>query len=180
MVPVGFGLAIVIADDGGNDIAVSAFQTGNVAIQGQVFAVFVVPAVADAMAQVVKKGPGFELDTCLNREMVQRLELVKEHEAELANMLGVALVVFQAAAETARTDQYLASVGIVAMRLFAGEGIASDFLKETFAEADAGYGKGADVEITAEGDEDQGGNGHDIGAIAADSISFHARANIAL
>ena len=50
MVAVGFGLAIVIADDGGHDIAVAAFQTGNVAVQGQVFAVLVVTAVTDAMA----------------------------------------------------------------------------------------------------------------------------------
>jgi len=34
MVAVGLGLAVVIADDGGNDVAVAAFQTGNVTIQG--------------------------------------------------------------------------------------------------------------------------------------------------
>ncbi len=133
MVTIGFGLAVVIADDGSDDIAVSAFQTGNVAIQGQVFAVFVVAAMADAMTRIVKESPGFELDSRLNGKMVQRLELIKEHEAEFANMLGMALVVLETATKTARSDQDLASVGIVAMWLFAGKGIACDFLKETFA-----------------------------------------------
>lgn len=135
---------------------------------------------ADAMAQIVKKSTGFELNPCLNREMVQRLELVKEHEAQFANMLGVALVVLETATETACADQNLARFGIVAMWLFARESIAGDFLEETFAKADAGYGKGADVQIAAESDEDQSGDGHDISAIAADTIGFHARANITL
>ena len=82
--------------------------------------------------------------------MVQRLKLVEQHEAEFANMLRVALVVVEAAAETARSHQYLARVGIVAMRLFAGKRIAGNFLEQAFADADTGNGKGADVEIAAE------------------------------
>ena len=47
--PVGFGLAVVITDDGGDDVAVAAVQSGNIAVQGQVFAVLVVAAVTDAV-----------------------------------------------------------------------------------------------------------------------------------
>ena len=65
VVGIGRGLAIVIADDGGNDVAVAAVETGDVAIEGEIFAVLVVTAMGDAVADVVKKGAGFEFDAGL-------------------------------------------------------------------------------------------------------------------
>lgn len=66
MVASGFRLTVVIADDGSDDVAIAAVQTGDVSIQGQIFPVLVVGAMADAMAQIVKKGAGFQLDAGLN------------------------------------------------------------------------------------------------------------------
>ena len=40
-------------------------KPGNIAIQRQVFAVFVMAAVADAVTHIVKKGAGFELHASL-------------------------------------------------------------------------------------------------------------------
>jgi len=73
VVGVGSGLAIVIADDGGDDVAVAAFEAGDVAIESEIFAVLVVAAMGNAMADVVEERAGFEFDAGLRGEMVQRL-----------------------------------------------------------------------------------------------------------
>ena len=179
MVAVGLGLAVVVANDSGDDLAIAAFEAGDIAVEGEIFAMLVMAAVTDAMTDIVEKRARFELHARLNRQVVERLKLIEEHEAEFADMLGVALIVIEAAAETAGGHENLAGFGVVAMGLFAGEGIASNFLQNAFAEANTGNGKGADVEIAAESDEDEGGDGHDVGAIAADAVGFHTGAHIA-
>ena len=73
MVSVGSRFAIVIADDGGDDVAIAAFEAGDVAVEGQIFAVFVVAAMGDSMTDVVEEGPGFEFDARLRWKMMQRL-----------------------------------------------------------------------------------------------------------
>ena len=70
VIGVGRGFAIVIADDGGDDIAVAAFEAGDVAVEREIFAVLVVAAMGDAMADVVKERAGFELDASLCGKMV--------------------------------------------------------------------------------------------------------------
>jgi len=54
VIDVGSGFAIVIADDGGDDVAVATIEAGDVAVEGEIFAVFVVAAMGDAMADVVE------------------------------------------------------------------------------------------------------------------------------
>jgi len=51
----GNGLAIVIAHQGRDNRAIAAFQTGDVAVQGKILAMFVVPAVANHMADIVQQ-----------------------------------------------------------------------------------------------------------------------------
>lgn len=67
VVSVGSGLAIVIANDGGDDVAVAGFKAGDVAIEGEIFAMLVVAAMGDAMADVVKERAGFEFDAGMMR-----------------------------------------------------------------------------------------------------------------
>jgi len=55
----------------------------------------------DAMADVVKERACFELDAGLRRQMMQRLEVIEEHDTKFADVLGVALIVFEAAGEAA-------------------------------------------------------------------------------
>ena len=110
---------------------------------------------------------------------MERLKLIKEHEAEFADVLSVKLIVIEAAAEAARGEKHLASIAVVAMRLFAGEGVAGNFLEESFAQTDAGDGEIANVQTAAQGDEDQSGDSHDVGAIAAHAKGFHAGTHIA-
>jgi len=136
-------------------------------------------AMADAMAQIVKQGSSLELNASLDRQMMNRLQVIEEHKSEFANMLGMALVVVETAAKTTGGDEQLASIGVVTMGLFAGEGVAGNFAKQAFAETDAGNGEGVNVEIAAKGDEDERGHGHDVGAIAADAVSLHAGSNVA-
>ena len=132
------------------------------------------------MADVVKQGAGFEFDAGLGGEMMQRLQGVEEHDAEFADVLGVALVIFEAAAEAACADEHLAGFDGVAVRLLAGKGFAGDFLDDAFADADGRNEELADIEITAEDNEDDGGDAHDVSAITTDAVGFHALANIAL
>jgi len=105
VVGVGSGLAIVIADDGGDDVAVAAFEAGDVAVEGEIFAVLVVAAMGDAMADVMKERSGFEFDASVMREMMERLEVIEKSDAEFAGVLGVALIVFEAAGEAAGADE---------------------------------------------------------------------------
>jgi hypothetical protein len=179
VIGVGGGLAIVIADDGGDDVAVAAFEAGDVAVEGEIFAVLVVAAMSDAMANVVKERAGFEFNAGLRGEVMERLEVIEEHEAEFADVLGVTLIVFEAAREAAGADEHLAGFGVVAVRFLAGESFAGDFLNNALADADGGNQKLADVEIAAEDDEDDGGDAHDVGAVAPNTIGFHALAEIA-
>jgi len=79
MVAVGFGLAVVIAHNGGGNTAIPPLQTRDVAVQGEIFAVLVVAAVADAVPQIVQQRTRFQLDAGLNWQVVHRLQLVKEH-----------------------------------------------------------------------------------------------------
>jgi len=65
------------------------------------------------------------------------------------------------------------------VRFLAGEGVAGDFLEDAFANADGGDEEVVNVEIAAEDDEDDGGDAHDVGAIAADAVGFHALAEVA-
>jgi len=129
MMALGIGLAIVVTNDGRNDVTVAAFQAWNVAIESQVFAVLVMSAMADAVPDVVEEGAGFELDAGLRRKMMNSLELIKEHEAEFADMFGVLLIVLQATAKASRGKKHLARFGIIAMRLLARESFVRDFLE---------------------------------------------------
>jgi len=54
VVSVRRGFTIVIANDGGDDVAVASIQPRDVAIEGQIFTVLVVAAMADAVTDVVK------------------------------------------------------------------------------------------------------------------------------
>jgi len=120
VIVVGSGLAIVIANDSGDDVTVAAVEAGDVAVEGEIFAVFVVATMGDAMADVVKERTCFELDAGLRRQMMQRLEVIEEHDTKFADVLGVALIVFEAAGEAAGADEYLARLGVVAVRLLTG------------------------------------------------------------
>jgi len=138
VIGVGRGFAIVIADDGGDDVAVTAFEAGDVAVESEIFAVFVVAAMSDAVADVVEERAGFELDAGLGGEMVERLEMIEEKDGKFADVFGVTMIGFEATAEAAGADEHLAGFGIVAVRLLAGESIAGDFLEDAFADADGG------------------------------------------
>ncbi len=111
------GFAIVVAHQGGNDSAVAPRETRNVAIEREVFAVFMVAAVADHVAGIVEQSAGFEQDTRFGGQMVNRLQLVKKQDAQLADMLGVTLIVLHAAREAARANEELARGSAVAVRL---------------------------------------------------------------
>lgn len=104
VIGIGSGFAIVIADDGGDDVAVAAFEAGDVAVEGEIFAVLVVAAMGDAVADVVEESAGFELDAGLRGEMVERLEMIKEEDGKFADVFRVALIVFEAASEAACAD----------------------------------------------------------------------------
>ncbi len=110
---------------------------------------------------------------------MQWLQLIKKHEAEFADVLGVLLVILEAATKAAGAEEQLSGLDVVAMRFLAGKGIAGNLLKETFADTDGGDKEVADVQIAAESDEDDGGNAHDIGAVAANAVGLHAVAKIA-
>ena len=53
----------------------------------------------------------------------------------------------------------------------------SNFLEDAFANADGGDGHAADVEVTAHGEQGDGGDTHDVGTIAAHAVVLHAFAD---
>ena len=96
-------LAVVVTHNGADNLPVASVETWNIAVQRQIFSMFMVATVADAMADIVEQRAGFQLNAGLHRHVVHGLKLVEKHDAELADVLGVLLVVFEAAAETARS-----------------------------------------------------------------------------
>jgi hypothetical protein len=170
----------VVTNDGRNNVPVAPFEAGNVAVKSKILTMLMVATVANAMPEVVEQRTGFELHACLNWQMVHRLQLIEEHQAEFANVFRMPLIVLETPAKTAGGNEHLASFGTVAVRLLAGEHVTCNFLEQSFAEADARNGEQTDIEIASEGKEDEGGDGHDVGTVSADAVSFHALANIAL
>jgi hypothetical protein len=75
------GLAIVIADNSGDKVAIAGFESGDVAIESEVFAVLVVATVADAVTDIVEERTGFQMDAGLWGQVVNRLKLIEQHEA---------------------------------------------------------------------------------------------------
>src|SRR6267142_3105375 len=136
-------------------------------------------AIADGVADVMKERGGFEQDAHIGRKVMHRLKLVEQLQAQFANVFGVTAVAVQTAGEGARADKKLARVGVVAMRLLAGKGFTRDFPEEAFANANAGNRKRAQIQVAAQRDENQSGDAHDVGAIAADAKRFHSRFDVA-
>ncbi len=60
-------LAIVVAHECGDDGTVATFQARNVAVEREVFAVFVVPAMADHVSNVVEQRPRLQQYAGLGR-----------------------------------------------------------------------------------------------------------------
>jgi len=112
--------------------------------------------------------------------VVHRLKLIEQHEAEFADVFGVLLVVLQAAAEIPRREQHAAGFRIVAMRLLAREGFIRGLQQQSLANAHAGDHEAPDIEVARDSEENDGGDGHDVGAVAAHAIGLHAIAQVAL
>jgi len=72
-----FCLSIVITNGGGDQIAIAASESGDVAVERQIFAVLVMPAIADRVADVMEQRGGFEQDTRLCRQMMNGLKLIE-------------------------------------------------------------------------------------------------------
>src|ERR1700719_3290910 len=131
-------LPIVIAHQRRHNSAVSALETRNTSTARKILAVLVVPAMADHLWGIVMQRAGLEQQARFRWQMMNRLQLIEEQNAELPHVLGVTLIVFHAAREAARADEELTRGCIVAMRLLAREGVARDFLEQPFTNADAG------------------------------------------
>lgn len=177
---VGLRLAIVVAYDSGHEVAIPALESRDVAVQSEIFAMLVMGAVTYAMTDVMEEGAGFQLNAGLRGKMVNGLKLIKKHKAEFADMVGVLLIIFEPAAKASRGEEHLTRGGIVTMRLLAGESLARDLMEQAFSNANAGNDEAANVQITAQGDEDNGGDAHDVSTIATYAVGLHARAEIAL
>lgn len=54
--------SVVIANRSSNEIAITPSESGDVAVERQVFSVLVMPLVTDLVADVVEKRGGFEKD----------------------------------------------------------------------------------------------------------------------
>ena len=120
--------SIVITDGGSNDAAIMSVESLDVAVEREIFAVLVMTAVAHHMANVVEHCRGFQQNAGVRRQVMHGLQLVEEHDAEFAHVLGVLLVVFQPARKRACAKQDLALNGVVAVWLLARKRVARDFL----------------------------------------------------
>lgn len=81
MMAGGLRFAIVITHDSADDVAVASLQSRDISVQCQIFPMLVVPPVADAMADIVKKRPRLKLNARLRRQVMDGLKLIEKHEA---------------------------------------------------------------------------------------------------
>lgn len=84
--------SVVISRQGRNDGPVPAFQTRYISIHHQVFAMLVMPMMTDHVPDVVQQRTRLQQNSSLRRQMVHRLKLVEKQNAQLADVLGVRLV----------------------------------------------------------------------------------------
>src|ERR1700688_3491288 len=98
-------LSIVITDERGHHRAAPAFQTWNISIQREIFAVLVVPAVADHVPSVVEERSRFQEHARFRGQMMNRLQLIKKLDAQLAHVFGMPLIIFKSAGEATRADE---------------------------------------------------------------------------
>src|ERR1700692_3428015 len=140
---------------------------------------FVGAVMADGVADVMQEGAGFQQHAALSGKMMRRLQTVEKNNAEFADMLGVGLIAVQTAREGPGAGNDLTGRSVVPVRFFSRESVVSDFLENAFAKADGGDGHATNIQIAAEGEERDGGDAHDVGAVAAHGGSAHALADIA-
>src|ERR1700692_423605 len=112
----GFGFTVVIADQRSDDGAITASETGNIAIQRQIFAVLVVTVMADGMADVMQEGAGLQQHAILRGKMMHRLQSIEKENAQFTDMLGMGLVAVQASSEGPGAGDDLARGSVVAVR----------------------------------------------------------------
>ena len=94
-------LAIVVANRCGDDAAIVSIEALDVAIEREIFAMFVMAAMADHVTDVVQHRRRFEQYARVRRQMMDGLQLIEKQDAEFAHVFGVLLVVFQASRESA-------------------------------------------------------------------------------
>src|ERR1700675_4184377 len=139
----------------------------------------VVAVMADGVADIMQQGAGFEQHAVLSGKMMRGLQTIEKKNAEFTDMFGVGLVAIQTAREGPGAGNDLAGRSVVAVRFFARESFVGDFLQDAFAKANGGNGHAADIDITAESEERDGGNAHDVSTVAANGVRLHALADTA-
>ena len=72
-----FCLSIMVTNGGGDKISVAAIEPGNVAVECQIFAVLVMAAIADGVADVMEQRGGFKQDARFGRQMMHGLKLIE-------------------------------------------------------------------------------------------------------
>ncbi len=179
MIPGRLCFSIVITNGGGDKIPVAAVESGDVAVESEIFAVLVMPAITDSVSNIVKKRGGFEEHARFRGKMVDRLQLIEKLQTQFANVFGVAAIACHAACKNARAAQKFSRAGIVAMRLLARENFPRNFAEKSFANSDARNGERTQIQVAAKRDENQTSDSHDVGAITAHAKSFHARFDVA-
>ena len=149
-------------------------------MQHQIFSMFVMAAVANHVSRVVQQSACFEKHASLRGQTVHGLQLVKKLKAQFANMFRMLLIVFKPARKAARSHKQLASGAIITMRFFAGKSLVRDFLEKAFAEADSRDRKEPQIQIAPQREKRDGGDAHDVGAVAAHPVGLHALTHVAL
>ena len=77
----GVRFAIVIAHQRCDDGPVAPFEPPNIAIEGEIFPVLVMPAVPDHVASVMQQCARFQQHARLRRKMMHRLQLIEKKDA---------------------------------------------------------------------------------------------------
>src|SRR6266851_2438470 len=111
--------------------------------------------------------------------MMRGLQLIEKENAQLAHMLGMLLIVSEPPRKTSCPNNELPCLGIVVMGLLARKCIPRNFLQQSFANADPGYRKRAQIQISPEGDKRNRRDPHHVGAVAPYRIRLHSRAHVA-
>src|SRR5882762_1953924 len=140
--------AIVIAHQRCDDGPVAPFEPPDIAIEGEIFPVLVMPAMPHHVTDVMQQCAGFQQHPRLRGKMMRRLQLIEKENAQLAHMLGMLLIVSEPPCKTSCPNNELPCLGIVAMGLLARKCIPRNSLQQSFANADPGYRKRAQIQVS--------------------------------
>ena len=126
-----------------------SIQPGNIPVQRQILPMLVMPAVTNHVSNVVQQRACLQQHPRVRCQVMHRLQLVEQLNAQFTHVLRVLLFVSKSPGEASRPHQQLSLRHVVSVRFLARKRFARDLLQQPFAHSHAWERQRAEVHVAA-------------------------------